>query len=260
MIMVASSVGFIGAGRVAKIMLGAWKKGNALPGKVVLYDCNAEASRALKAMGARVEAVSDAGLAAAQDVVFLAVHPPMVKDALAAIQGKLRGDAILVSLAPKFTTAKISEMLGGFKKIARMIPNAPTLVGRGYNPQAHGAGLDAADKAALVALFKPLGECPVVEERHLEAYAILSAMGPTYFWPQIQALKTLGESFGLSSDATMEALDKMLWGAMATVRESGLTPEQVHDLIPVKPMAEEVEVLAKAYGNKLNGLMDKIRP
>lgn len=257
--MTIQSVGFIGAGRVARILLGGWKKAQALPSSCVLSDVNPEAAAPLMALGAGIE-VADAIRAAAQDVVFLAVHPPVLKDAIESIKANLQSNAIVVSLAPKFTIAKISELLGGFGRVARMIPNAPSLVGRGYNPIACASTLGDGDKAGLLRLFAPLGDCPQVDERHLEAYAILAAMGPTYFWPQLYALKSLGESFGLPGDSAMQALDKMLWGAVATMRESGLPEDQVRDLIPVKPMADEVESLSAAYNQKLGALMDKIRP
>lgn len=253
------SVGFIGSGRIARIILGGWKHAQALPRRCMVYDPNMEAVQALQGVDVPIEAAT-AAEAAAQDLVFLAVHPPVLKEAVAAIKGGLKNNAIVVSLAPKFTITALSTMLDGFNRIVRMIPNAPSLIGRGYNPVAFSPSLDADEKSEILRLLTPLGECPEVNERHLEAYAILAAMGPTYFWPQLYALKSLGESFGLSGEAAMETLDKMLWGATAMMRQSGLSPEQVRDLIPVKPMAEEVENLTAAYTQKLNALMEKIRP
>jgi pyrroline-5-carboxylate reductase len=259
-IMSVQTVGFIGAGRVARILLSGWKNKQAMPSRVVLYDSDQKACEALKTLGPEIEGTAEPARAAAQDMVFLGVHPPVIKDAVEAIKQSLKSEAILVSLAPKFTIAKLSGMLGGFNRIVRMIPNAPSLIGRGYNPVVYAPSLSAEDKGGASSLFVPLGDCPEVEERHLEAYAILSAMGPTYFWPQLYALKSLGESFGLSGEAALEALDKMLWGAVATMKEPGLSSEQVQDLIPVKPMGEDVEALAAAYRSKLSALMEKIKP
>jgi len=183
-----------------------------------------------------------------------------MKDAAAAIQSWLKPGAIVVSLAPKFTIAALSGLLGGFDRIARVIPNAPSYVGEGYNPVAYGAALTDPNRQALCAMFESLGEMPEVPEAHLEAYAILSAMGPTYFWPQLYELVSLGESFGLDPVAARDAVSKMLNGAIATVENAGLSAEQVQDLIPVKPVAEDVAVLVSSYRGKLSALMEKIRP
>lgn len=258
--MTNTRVGFIGAGRVAKILLAGWTRAQAMPARVVLYDTNPEMAASLKSSYSGIEASAEPAGAAAQDVVFLAVHPPAMAEAAAAIQGALRPDAVLVSLAPKFTIEKLAGLLGGFRRIARAIPNAPSVVGRGYNPVAFAHALNPDDKARVRGLLSPLGDAPEVDEPRLEAYAILAAMGPTYFWPQVYALAALGESFGLTREEALATLDTMLWGSVATMRESGLTPEAVQDLIPVKPMADEVATLVAAYQTKLTGLMEKIKP
>lgn len=258
--MSTQTVGFIGAGRVARIILGGWKHAGKMPQRIVLYDADPSVAEALNSLGSEIAVTESIAEAAAQDTVFLAVHPPTIKDATEAMRSHLKADAVVVSLAPKFTISKLSEMLEGFRRIARLIPNAPSIVGRGYNPMACNEVLSEQEKQALREMMEPLGDCPEVDEDHLEAYAILSAMGPTYFWPQIYALQSLGEDFGLSKQATTEALDKMLWGTVATIKESGLSPEQVQDLIPVKPMADEVQTLCESYEQKLKGLMEKIKP
>ena len=258
--MTDKSIGFIGGGRIASILIGGWRRAEAMPGKVTVFDCNQEALTDLQAKTPGIETTSDMATSASQELVFLAVHPPVIKDVLTQLTPHLQAGAVLVSLAPKFTIVKLSEMLGGFDRIVRMIPNAPSVVGKGLNPLAFAPAIRDDDRSAIRQLLQPLGDCPEVPEEQLEAYAIISAMGPTYFWPQLYELKSLAESFGLSEQAAMEAVDKMLWGTVATMKDSGLSREQVQDLIPVEPMAEETAALTAAYRQKLSGLMEKIKP
>ena len=70
----------------------------------------------------------------------------------------------------------------------------------------------------------------------------------------------LGESFGLEGKQALDALDKMLWGVVATMRESGLSAQEVQDLIPARPMQAEVDALVAAYRAKLAALREKLRP
>ncbi|GMW02771.1 MAG: pyrroline-5-carboxylate reductase [Candidatus Hydrogenedentota bacterium] len=258
--MLQTSVGFIGSGRVAKILLTGWARAKFMPKQVVLFDPKPEACEALKPLGSEIQVAPGVELAAAQDIVFLAVHPPAIAEAAAAIKPSLRAGGLLVSLSPKFTIAKLTALLDGFDRIARVIPNAPSIVGRGFNPVAFGATLTAHDRSVLGALLKNLGDSPEVNEQHLEAYAILSGMGPTYFWPQLYELVALGETFGIGREQAIEAIDKMLWGSVATMRDAGISPEQVQDLIPVKPVSDDVAALVSAYHAKLAGLMEKIKP
>lgn len=251
------TTGFIGGGRVTRILLLGWARAAALPTRILVHDPDDKALESLAATGVKVERVS-ARDAAGADVVFLALHPPVIAAALAEVKDALTQDAVLVSLAPKIKLAALVDA-AGTSRIARMIPNAPSLMGQGYNPVAYGDGLDAKAKTELARLFAPWGEAPEVEEHHLEAYAILAAMGPTYFWFQWQALRDVAADFGLSQADADHALRAMLTGAVATLWEAGLPPAAVMDLIPVKPMADVAPAVDSAYRTLLPALHAKIR-
>ncbi len=254
------SIGFIGGGRVTRILLEGWTRANALPANVVVSDCNADTLAKLKARLPDVRTIAESRTAAAQELVFLAVHPPAVADVAAQIKATLRPDAVLISLAPKFTVANLTGLLGGFARLARVIPNAPSLIGQGFNPVTFGPALAPADRMEVQALLAPLGESPEVAEEKLEAYAILSAMGPTYLWFQLQALREVAAGFGLSDAEIAPALKRMVCGGTRTLLESGLTPADVLDLIPVKPLAEMEPQVVELYRTRLPALFRKLKP
>jgi pyrroline-5-carboxylate reductase len=258
--MTNKTIGFIGGGRITRIFLVGWKRAGQLPGKVAVSDCNAETLTKLKARFPSIETAAQSATAASQDIVFLAVHPPAMAEVATGIKGSLKPGALVVSLAPKFTLAKITELLGGFARLARVIPNAPSVVNFGFNPVAFGAALTAADKAEVTALLSPLGECPEVAEAKLEGYAILTGMGPTYLWFQLQALREVAAGFGLSDTEIVPAMKRMVCGATRTLIESGLTPAEVMDLIPVKPLAEMEAQVTEMYRTRLPALFQKIKP
>lgn len=253
-----NSTGFIGGGRVTRILLGGWAHAAALPSSVVVHEPDDAAFAQLRAWvpdGNRVPLET----AAAAGVVFLALHPPHIPAALSAMRPAIARDTIVVSLAPKVTLAQLSSALGTVR-VARAIPNAPSIIGQGYNPLAFGPGLDASARASLVTLFGALGDSPEVNESDLEAFAILTAMGPTYFWPQWQSLREVARGIGLSDAAADAGLRAMVNGAMATLLDSGLPPAGVMDLVPVKPLAEKEAVLVAMYHEILPALHKKIAP
>jgi len=254
------SIGVIGGGRVTRIFLEGWKRANALPTHIVVSDCNAEILAKLKADFPSINTATDSHAAPSQDIVFLAVHPPVMAEVAGGIKASIKPGALVVSLAPKFTFARLSELLGGFTRLARVIPNAPSVVNFGFNPVAFASALSAPDKAEVTALLTPLGECPEVAEQKLEGYALLTAMGPTYLWFQLQALREVAVGFGLSDAEIVPAMKRMVCGAARTLLESGLTPAQVMDLVPVKPLAEMEPQVAEMYRTKLPALFQKIKP
>jgi pyrroline-5-carboxylate reductase len=254
------SMGFIGGGRITRIFLEALTRKRMIPGTVVVSDASAEALQKLKARFPKVEiSQGDNGKPAAQDIVFLALHPPAIGGGLGELKSALNPGAVLVSLAPRFTIKALSQGLGGFTRIVRMIPNAPSIVNEGYNPVAFGPGITKKEKEDLSRLFKKLGDCPEVDEEKLEAYAIITAMGPTYLWFQLYELLELGKSFGLTDKQAWKGIKKMLKGALETIDESGLSPDEVMDLIPVKPLGEDEAAIRNAYRAKLTSLYQKLK-
>lgn len=259
--MKALSVGFVGGGRVVGILLEGWKRAQKMPASIVVSDCNADSLNKLKGRSPQVQIVADKpGLAAGQDVVFLAVHPPVMAEVATGLRGTIGADSIVVSLAPKFTIAKLTELLGGFSRLARVIPNAPSVVNFGFNPVCFGPALTSADRANLTSLLEPLGDCPEVAEAKLEAYALLTGMGPTYLWFQFQALRELAASFGLTETEAAAALKRMVCGSARTLLESGMSSSEVMDLVPVKPLADMEAPILEAYRTKLPGLFQRIKP
>lgn len=79
--MTNKSTGFIGGGRVTRIFLEGRKRAHATPGKIVVSDSNTGTLDQLKARFPNIETASANGLAASQDIVFLAVHPAAMTDA-----------------------------------------------------------------------------------------------------------------------------------------------------------------------------------
>jgi pyrroline-5-carboxylate reductase len=258
--MKSQTVGFIGGGRVARILLEGWTRAQQLPATVVVFDPNPDALGKLKSRVPGITIAADNTQAAAQEIVFIAVHPPVLAEAVASIRGALQPGALLVSLAPKFTIARIGALLDGFQRVSRVIPNAPSIIGQGYNPVAFGPALSAAEKAELLALLAPLGDSPEVAEPQLEAYALLSGMGPTYLWFQLQVLRELAGGFGLEEAAITPALKRMVCGSTRTLLESGLSAAEVMDLVPVKPLAEMEPQVSEMYRSKLPAVYQKIRP
>lgn len=254
------TIGFIGGGRITRIILNGLKRAGQMPDTVVVSDSNEEALNALLAEFPDVIiAPNDNRKAAMNDLIFLALHPPVLKESLGQIAPALKPEAVVVSLAPKLPIAALSEGLGGFKRIVRMLPNAPSIVNSGHNPVAFSPVFTSSEKGELKGIFQLLGACPEVPEEEIEAYAVLTAMGPTYIWFQLYELIELGKSFGLPEDAIESGIANMVKGAVSTMFESGLSPTQVMGLVPTKPLGEEEENIRNIYRTKLTAMYAQLK-
>lgn len=251
------SIGIIGAGRIAHILLGGWKHtATALP-PIRVYDVSTEALTTLKTAFPQVQ-ISTLEETSNSDLRLLGVHPPVLADLLPQIRPLLRPEAVVCSLAPKLRLPQLQAQLGGFHRLARMNPNATSIIGQGMNPLVFAPQLPEAARLSLRTLFAPLGQLPEVADEQLESYAVISAMGPTYFWFQFHALEQLAESFGLARHEARQAIATMLHGAVDTLLASELPPEVVMDLVPVRPLADDEETITNMLATRLRAIHGKL--
>ena len=253
------SIGFIGGGRVTKILLQGFKNKNVKFKKVVVADTNPEVLANLKKQFPEVES-SDTKGAAGQDIIFIALHPPVVMDTLELIKNDVKAEAIVVSLAPKINLPKLSMKLNHVKNLARLIPNATSYINEGYNPVTFAAGFDSKAKKEILDFLSSLGTTFEVSEEKLESYAIMSAMLPTYFWFQWRELAEIGGKIGLSDEESKKSIYETIIASLDLMYKSGLSASEVIDLIPVKPIGEHEQQIVEIYKTKLIGLFEKIKP
>jgi len=250
------SIGFIGGGRITNIFLQAYiNKGIELD-SVFVHDTNPAVLKKLKEFYPFINQ-SELIETAKQEVVFIALHPPVIKDVLSEIKDVVTKDTIIISLAPKITIEKLSSALNN-KNIVRMIPNATSVINEGINPVCFSE--TCIYKKELLDFLSELGYTFETEESKLEAYAIISAMLPTYFWFQWKEIIDIGTQIGLSGSESNLAVQKTLKASMNTLFKSTLSEKEIFDLIPVKPIGDHESEITEIYRKKLLGLFDKIKP
>ncbi|MCK3684255.1 NAD(P)-binding domain-containing protein [Maribellus sp. YY47] len=253
------SIGFIGGGRITRIFLQGLVNKNALPENVLVFEPNTETSTALINDFPGVQAARSAAEAATQQLVFIAVHPPVVMETLQAIKEAVDTSTVVISLAPKITLEKMAAVLPT-QKLIRMIPNATSFINEGYNPVTFAPGFDDQDKKKVLKLLKKLGKTFEAEEAKLESYAICSAMLPTYFWFQWQQMEAIARETGLTDEEARKTVSASLKKAWRIYYQAGLEAEEVMDLIPVKPIGENEPEIKNILNSKLLGLFGKIKP
>ena len=257
--MKTQTLGFIGGGRVTKIILQALQNKKVEFESIAVYEPNEEIGAGLKKSFPEITPATTPQEAAKQDIVFLAVHPPVMMETLGNIKDAVSVDTVVISLAPKIPFAKMEELLPA-KRIVRMIPNATSFINKGYNPVTFNSAFTAEEKAALMKILKKAGKTMEVEEQMLEGYAIVSAMLPTYFWFQWKKMEEIAVKTGFSETDAKKMIGDTLKRSLKLYYKSDLSPEEVIDLIPVKPIGDHEAEIEQMLETKLMGLYEKIKP
>lgn len=258
--MKTKTIGFIGGGRITNIILHAFGNIRMTFDKLVVYDTNSEVLDVLKVKFPNIVTSNNMMEVVTCEIVFLAIHPPTMMETLAKIKGTLKSETLLVSLAPKITMEKMAAALDGFSNLARMNPSASTVVNKGVNPVAFHTEVSAETKLRFLDMMQVLGFTPEIAESKMEAYAVISAMGHTYFFFQLQKIKELAIIFGMEEAEAQTVITDMLWGTTETLFKSGLTYNEVIDLVPVKPMGDVEDAIKGFYDQYLTAIYTKIKP
>ncbi len=257
--MKTKSLGFIGGGRITRIFLQAFVNKKAIFDSISVFDTNEETLRALKLDFPFIQILNSALDAARKDIVFLALHPPVVLETIEKIKSEVKEQTIFISLAPKISIGKMAAILP-VNQIVRLIPNATSIINHGYNPVSFSSEMSQIQKWYVLEMLNLLGHTFETAEEKLEGYAIISSMLPTYFWFQWNELESIGSQFGLSKSECRESIYETMNAALNAMYRSRMSPAEVMDLIPSKPLAENEDQIKAIFQEKLMGVWQKIKP
>jgi len=239
-----SKIFFLGAGKMATAIAGGLvKSGLYKAEELAAFDVNAAAGAAFtKATGV---AVCGLDAASKSEALLIAVKPQMIASALAPLSGKL-GDKLVISIAAGVPIEKISSLTGA-KRIVRVMPNTPALVGAGAAAYAPGPGAAAEDAALVGKILGAVGTAFQVKEHDIDAVTGLSGSGPAYAFEFIQALADGGVAEGLPRDISVKLAAQTLLGAAKMVLESGKHPNELCDAVtsPAGTTSRGLELLAE---------------
>jgi len=165
----------------------------------------------------------------ARDVIILAVKPNNIPEACSDIR-KVPSEALIISIAAGITLAKLEEALPN-RRVVRVMPNTPCLVGEAASAFACGKVVTQADKEIVGAIFGSVGVAMEVDEKLLDAVTGLSGSGPAYVFQFIEALSDGGVRVGLPRSVAMQLAAQTVKGAAEMVLQTGTHPASLKDSV-----------------------------
>ncbi len=202
------------------------------PDDVWVTDVVAAQAKALKRRYRVGIARSNTELVPGSRIVILAVKPQILPDVLAEIAPCVRGRELFVSIAAGFTLSRLEGALGPKARVVRVMPNTPALVGQGMSVLVRGHSATPADERTVLRLLRAVGDAIAVrDEALLDPVTGLSGSGPAFVYLFAEALMNGGEREGLSSEVSRRLALRTLEGASAMLRETGMTPKALRDMV-----------------------------
>lgn len=168
------------------------------------------------------DAVTDA------DIVLLAVKPQVIADVVASLAPSI-GDALVISIAAGISCARLESLLGSGKRVVRVMPNTPAMVGSGMSVVSGGDEASEHDVALVVDLFASIGHAIALDERYQDAATAISGSGPAYVALFVDSLARAGVRQGLTREIAEELARKTLVGTIDLLEGTGMHPQQLVD-------------------------------
>jgi pyrroline-5-carboxylate reductase len=165
------------------------------------------------------------------DVIFLAVKPQTMDQALASLRASIQPNALVVSIAAGVTLARIGAALPPQQRIVRVMPNTPCLIGKGASGYSLGEHATENDGKLVAKLLSAVGAAFEVDEAMLDAVTGLSGSGPAFVYSMIEALTEGGAAAGLPPELAAELAVRTAAGAAAMVLETGDTPAVLRERV-----------------------------
>jgi len=240
------TLGFLGFGNMGgAILKGLLDSAVTAPGQVHVFDVDADKCAAAKAVGVNV-APSPEALAAAVDMLVLAVKPQTMADALAQVKLSLKPSTLIISIAAGISIGFIRNGLGHNVRVARVMPNTPALVLEGAAGVALSENCTEADAAAARTIFESVGVVEMVDESMIDVVTALSGSGPAYFFHMVEALVAAAVAHGLDEQQALRLATQTVLGAGRLLSESGEPPAVLRQRVTSKGGTTEAALNAFA--------------
>jgi pyrroline-5-carboxylate reductase len=163
------------------------------------------------------------------DMVILAVKPQVMADVCRDITPVVQsGQPLMVSIAAGLTTATLEEWLGGKTSLVRVMPNTPSLVGKGAAGLFANARVKDSHKNMVESVFQSIGSALWVDdERLLHGVTALSGSGPAYFFLMLEALEDAATNAGIPAETARQLAIQTMAGAAEMAARSEYDPARL---------------------------------
>jgi len=226
------NVGFVGAGNMGEALIKGLLAANLVPAEAIhATDVRLERLKELNRQYGIQVSSDNAELMRHADIVILAVKPQIMDAVLTEIAPAVTRRKLLISIAAGVSTAKIRAVLHKDARLIRVMPNTPALVLEGVTAVAKAEGLEADDLETASEIFSAVGRVVVLGEELMDAVTGLSGSGPAYIAVVIESLADGGVRMGLDRITAMTLATQTVLGAATLLRETGLHPGAVKDMV-----------------------------
>lgn len=242
----SKKLGFIGAGNMAKAMMGGIIRNEIIPCEEIIasdaYAPSLDAAREslnIETTENNLKVIEEA------EVVVLAVKPQYYATVINEIKDHVRENQIIVTIAPGQTLERLNSLFGKDVKIVRTMPNTPALVCEGITGVCHNDLVTKEELDYVCNILSGFGKVEVVGENLMDVVVSVSGSSPAYVYMFIEALADGAVLDGMPRDKAYKFAAQAVMGSAKMVLDTGKHPGELKDMVcsPGGTTIESVRVL-----------------
>lgn len=226
------TIGIAGVGKMGEALVKGLLSRKVLPpSKILVSDAVGPRAKEIAAKYEVSYVPTTARLAERSDILVLAAKPKDMPALVDSIEGHVKKDALIITLAAGVRTAFIEKTLDGRGRVVRMMPNLACAVGEGATAFALGSTANAEDALLVEELMGSLGRVTMVEEKHLDAVTGLSGSGPGFMAALAQAMIEGGVRSGLPREVAFRLALQTMKGTAELLLIDGIEPMKLFQMV-----------------------------
>ncbi len=187
------------------------------------------------------------------NVILLVVKPQDLVATLDSLKPHLQPDASIVSFVAGKTIAGIEAHIGAHSVI-RVMPNTPTLIGKGMAAASPGTHTSSGDMDFVKNFLGASGEVVEVAERLQDAVTATSGSGPAYFFAFVEAMVEGAKALGLSDEVATQLTVQTIIGAAGMLEQSGKSATTLRENV-TSPNGTTAAALASFESSNLSSIV-----
>ena len=234
----------IGAGNMGRAIIGGVVKSGLIPSENVIVSDPYEPGLVRVKEEYNTKTTTDSREAVKEaDAILFAVKPNIIGKVFDGVRDLVDNNKIIISIAAATTIEFMQEKLGDDKKIVRVMPNTPALVGEAMSALSPNQNVNSEDLEYVLGIFNSFGKAEIVPEYLMDSVVGISGSSPAYVFMFIEALADGAVRAGMPRQQAYKFASQSVMGSAKMVLESEKHPGELKDMV-CSPGGTTIEAVA----------------
>jgi pyrroline-5-carboxylate reductase len=220
------NISFLGAGSIAEAIIDGLLNANVVKGEHITVSNRSNETRlqdlhkkyGVKGTHNKKELLADA------NILFLAMKPKDVAEAIIPLKEYINNDLLIISLLAGVSTHSIRNLLQKDVPIIRAMPNTSAAILKSATAISPSEHTTEEHIRIVTSLFETIGLVSVVDEEDMHAVTALSGSGPAYIYYVVEAMEEAAKKIGLKEDVAKSLILQTMIGAAEMLKASEKHP------------------------------------